>query len=155
VTSNPHDAFLCGDLKFLFMTLGWEDFDTTFWCLYCKLFKNDWQDKDHIDGALWTLQDLRTKAQYNQTQNIDGRERCGVQEDPYFNFLILKNIVWPLFHDQIGIGNNLLTYLVELGDCEIPRAEFKLIQETRQLEVSTLNTNNKILSGPDLTFCSF
>jgi hypothetical protein len=22
VTSNPHDAFLCGDLKFLFMTLG-------------------------------------------------------------------------------------------------------------------------------------
>ena len=145
LTNNCLDTFLCGDLKFLFMMLGREDFDT-FWCLYCKLFKDDWQDDDHAEGELWTLQDLKEKSQYNQTNNIKGRERCGVREDPYFNFLH-KNIIWPaLLHAQIGIGNNLLTYLVEFGDCEIqclPRVEFKMIQETRQLELDLANAKQE------------
>jgi hypothetical protein len=100
---------------------------------------------NHEDGALWTLESLKVKAGYNKTNKIDGKAKCGVREDLYSNFL-LKNIIWPLLHGQIGIGNNMLTHLVEIGDCEIqclPRAEFKIIQETRQLEFDITNARQE------------
>jgi hypothetical protein len=40
----------------------------------------------------------------------------------------------------------MLTHLVEIGDCEIqclPRAEFKMIQETGQLEFDLTNTRQE------------
>jgi hypothetical protein len=88
-----------------------EDLDT-FWCLYCNLFKDQWLDVDHEDGALWTLESLKVKTGYN----------------------------------TIGIGNNMLTHLVEIGDYEIQClscAEFKMIQETGQLEFDLTNTRQE------------
>jgi hypothetical protein len=119
------EALLCGDINFLMMMLGREDFHT-FWCLYCKLMRKEWQDKDHNnDGDCWTLRDLIERAKYNKDNKLDGPQRMGVRENPYFNFKV-KNIVFPVLHAEMGIGNNLLSYILEFGDCEIqclPRSE--------------------------------
>jgi hypothetical protein len=58
--------------------------------------RKEWQDKDHNDGDCWTLEDLIERAKYNKDNNLDGPQRMGVRENPYFNFKV-KNIVFPVY----------------------------------------------------------
>ena len=78
--------------------------------------------------------------------NLEGTDMMGVREMPYFNIPI-DRVVWPLLHALIGIGNNLLQWLVELGDSEVqclPGSEIKMIEETKTLKVEVAKaTENK------------
>jgi hypothetical protein len=38
----PINLFMAGDILFYNMVIGKEGF-STWWCCFCKLFKNDWQ----------------------------------------------------------------------------------------------------------------
>ena len=42
-------AFMVGDLKFLLMMLGKEDFDS-YWCYLCSLCHREWQENGHDPG---------------------------------------------------------------------------------------------------------
>jgi hypothetical protein len=43
---TPIDLFMAGDILFCSMIIGKEGF-SAWWCCFCKLFKNDWQQAGH------------------------------------------------------------------------------------------------------------
>lgn len=74
-----------------------------------------------------------------------GADRKGVTELPYFKVPI-ERVVWPLLHALIGVGNNLLQFMVDYGEQEIqclPRAEIALLQQVRDDE-SELEVNEEM-----------
>ena len=125
-------AFMIGDLKFLSMILGKENFDGL-WCYLCSLYYDDWQKDGHECGTPWTLD--RLKAQVLLSKDLDGKERMGVREDPYFEIPV-ERFIWPILHTLIGIGNAILKNLIDVIENEIqsltPR-ELKLKREVREL----------------------
>jgi hypothetical protein len=111
-------AFLCGDLAFLFMVLGREDY-SGWWCYICDLYKDQWQDLDHHRlGNLWTLDALREQHRHNVENNVKGAAMKGVREDPIFNFPI-DQIIWPLLHSNNGIGNGGLNFVIDYTELYI------------------------------------
>ena len=126
---------MVGDLKFLSMMLGKENFDTI-WCYLCNLRNTQWQKKGHARGELWTLEALRTQAKKVLMQHLDGTARMGVREEPYFDIPVWRYI-WPLLHMLIGLGNDILNYLVDVLDNEIQALspkEIRTKQEVKDLE---------------------
>ena len=124
---------MVGDLKFLSMMLGKEDFDS-YWCYLCMLSHPDWQQKGYASGELWTLDKLKKQAEIAKTK--DGKERKGVREDPYFDIPV-ERFIWPILHTLIGIGNNILKYLVDIVENEIqhiPPKEMRVKRELKELE---------------------
>ena len=74
---------MIGDLKFLSMMLGKENFET-YWCILCQLAKKDWQDAWYdATELLWTLEKLKEQAELSK--NLKGTARKGVREAPYFD----------------------------------------------------------------------
>ena len=108
-------AYMIGDLKFLCMILGKENFDG-YWCYLCSLFYDDWQKEGHTCGTPWTLEKL--KAQALLSVDLEGKERMGVREDPYFEIPI-DRFIWPILHTLIGIGNAILKNLMNIIENEI------------------------------------
>ena len=122
---------MVGDLKFLSMMLGKVDFDS-YWCYLCMLSHPDWQQKGYAsDGELWTLDKLKKQAEIAKTK--DGKERKGVREDPYFDIPV-ERFIWPILHTLIGIGNNILKYLVDIVENEIQHIPPKEMQVKRKLK---------------------
>jgi len=54
-------AYMIGDLKFLSMMLGKENFDT-YWCYLCMLCRPEWQKIGHELGEEWDLDKLVRKS---------------------------------------------------------------------------------------------
>jgi hypothetical protein len=54
----------------------------------------------------------------NIDNNLKGTSKRGVKECPYFDIPI-EQAVWPLLHALIGIGNQLLQLIVDLGETEM------------------------------------
>jgi len=79
------DAFMIGDLKFLSMMLGEENFDGN-WCYLCQLYIDECElhDHKHIDGIRWTLKKLSDQAVKCKSSRLDGKAYMGVREKPYF-----------------------------------------------------------------------
>ena len=124
------NAYMVGDLKFMSMMLGKEDFDS-YWCYVCSLCHAVWQDEGHADGFEWSLEKLKEQEAKVKEGNLEGRPRLGVRENPYFDIPV-SQFVWPLLHTLIGIGNNILKYLVDYADTEIqhtPVIEIRLRKE--------------------------
>jgi hypothetical protein len=44
------------------------------WCSYCKLFINDWQQLGHKPGKPWTIQTLTKHAQRIENQEINAKD---------------------------------------------------------------------------------
>jgi hypothetical protein len=65
-----------------------------------------------------------------------GRHRNGVQEHPIFS-LPIEHIIWPLLHALIGIGNQLLNFVIDYAEEYIQclsNKERLLRDRVRQLE---------------------
>jgi hypothetical protein len=139
-------ALHAGDIAYLCTILGKENFDGV-WCYICQLYKTEWQNANHIQGDKWTIERLKAQAQTNRIQDLKGTDRRGVREDPYFNIPV-ENVVWPLLHALIGIGNNLLTSLLDFGENEIQcvtRREIDL--RTEYLKMLQLEEETKAKKG--------
>ena len=100
-------AFMIGDLKFLSMMLGKENFDGGH-CYLCNLYIDEWQKVDHEPGQCWTLEKLKQQAAKFNT--LTGRARMGVRESPYFDIPVSRYI-WPILHTLIGVRNAILELL--------------------------------------------
>lgn len=126
-------AFMIGDLKFLSMMLGKENFDT-YWCYLCMLSHADWQKYGHDVGEMWSLDKLIDQAE--KSENLEGAARKGVREEPYFD-IPLWRYIWPVLHTLIGVGNDILDYLIDIVESEIqalPAKEIRMKRELRDME---------------------
>ena len=126
--------FMIGDLKFLSMMLGKENFDSI-WCILCQLRNVDWQKKGHKLGELWTLKTLIQQAKDVLEKGLEGIERKGVREQPYFKVPV-ERYVWPLLHMLIGIGNAILEFFMNVVDNDIQSLspkEIRTKQDVREL----------------------
>ena len=92
---SSHDvtAYMIGDLKFLSMMLGKENFDG-YWCYLCKLSHPEWQPEGYTEGELWTLDKLKEQAE--KSKNLEGKMRMGVREEAYFDIPI-DRYIWPVY----------------------------------------------------------
>jgi hypothetical protein len=111
----PINLFMAGDILFYNIVIGKEGM-SGWWCSYCKLFKNDWQQLHHQRGEPWTIATLTEHAERIANQQVntkDIRAVCGVRGKPVFD--ALKYFITPVLHLTIGKGNNVLeNYVAEL-----------------------------------------
>ncbi|KAL7533094.1 hypothetical protein ACHAWF_006364 [Thalassiosira exigua] len=121
-------AYMVGDLKFLSMMLGKENFDG-YWCYLCMLSIVEWAEVGHTPGELWTIDSLKRQAA--RSKSLSGIARRGVREEPYF--LIPPRVL----HTLIGVGNAVLDHLIDIVESEIqmiPAVELTLKREVRELK---------------------
>ena len=99
------------------MMLGKENLDGN-WCYLCQLYIDEWKrhDHKHLDGVRWTLQKLVDQA--SKCSNLEGKDRMGVREVPYFD-ISMARYIWPILHTLIGVGNGILDYLIDIIESEI------------------------------------
>jgi hypothetical protein len=113
----PINLFMAGDILFYNMVIGKEGM-SGWWCSYCQLFKNDWQQLHHQRGEPWTIQLLREHAERianGAVNEKDIRAVRGVKGKPVFDAVALSHFITPVLHLTIGKGNNVLeNYVAEL-----------------------------------------
>ena len=121
------ELFLIGDLKYLFMVLGRSGFSGS-WCLYCQLKQSEWvrQHKAknciHCNGKKWTIEEILATSLTNQQadgqMNNDFEETFlkGVRDAPLWDFIPIKNVIPPILHILLGLGNDLVNKLLEWLD---------------------------------------
>jgi len=137
-TSEVVDAepFMIGDLKYYSQMLGKEDFDSS-WCCHCQLKYAEWQGLNDAVGAPWTLDLLRAQHVANERPpKATGVAMKGVREIPLFDIPV-ENYIWPILHTLIGIGNNILAYLVDYADNFIqllPSQQVRLKKDVKILD---------------------
>ena len=110
----PINLFMAGDILFYNMVIGKEGM-SGWWCSYCCLFKNDWQQLGHVRGEPWTIAALTAHAEQITNQQIntkDIRAVCGVRGVPVFDTIPLLHFISPVLHLTIGKGNNVLDNFV-------------------------------------------
>jgi hypothetical protein len=107
----PINLFMAGDVLFYNMVIGKKG-TSGWWCSYCKLFKNDWQELGHERGKPCTIETLTEHAEEIANQQInanDIRTVCGVRGKPVFDVLPLRHFITPpILHLTIAKGNNVL-----------------------------------------------
>jgi hypothetical protein len=113
----PINLFMAGDILFYNMVIGKEGM-SGWWCSYCQLFKNDWQQLHHQRGEPWTIELLREHAERIANGSVDSKDIravCGVRGKPVFDALPLRHFITPILHLTIGKGNNVLeNYVAEM-----------------------------------------
>jgi hypothetical protein len=113
----PIHLFMAGDILFYNMVIGKEGF-STWWCCYCKLFKNNWQRAGHERGEPWSIATLIDHAEAVENGDINMKDVhavCGARTKPIFDAIPLGNFITPILHLTIGKGNNVLdNYVAEL-----------------------------------------
>ena len=123
---------LTGDLKFLAVMLGKENYEG-WWCCFCKMFKDDWQGSKPAltNDDCWTIETLEDQALLNgwrfESEEDGGRLRMGVKTLPFLKGNI--QVVFPALHAMMGIVNDLMCYFFDKIDAEIepvPREEMQL-----------------------------
>ncbi len=105
----PINLFMAGDILFYNMVIGKEGM-SGWWCSYCKLFKNDWQQLGHVRGEPWTISALTAHAEQIAKQQINTKDIwdvCGVRGKPVFYTIPLKHFITPVLHLTIGRVNNV------------------------------------------------
>ncbi|KAL7539781.1 hypothetical protein ACHAXR_011204 [Thalassiosira sp. AJA248-18] len=141
-----HDVlpYMIGDLKFLAMMLGKENFEGQ-WCYLCQLFHTQWKDHAAL-GSPWTLDLLKEQAKKVIEEHLKDTQRKGVREYPYFEIPV-ERYIFPILHTLMGIGNALLAYLIDIVESEIqklPPAEIKLKREVEELEKDIVALENDL-----------
>ena len=43
-------------------------------------------------------------------------DSVGVKEEPYWDFVQVDNFIYPIFHNQINLGNNVFHNLLDYGN---------------------------------------
>jgi hypothetical protein len=88
-------------------------------CLWCKLTRKEW-NKIHEEGSAkvgvpWILNDLfaiNAIAQLRQNNNEDGNMQA-VKENPFWSFIPIGRYLFPVLHDLLRLGNNVMEYVWE------------------------------------------
>jgi hypothetical protein len=109
--------FIAGDMKFEFTMAGRDGFSGSY-CLWCKLSKAEWSICHNLgndeEGGAWTIQDLfnvNAAAQLNYHDNNGDGTMTGVKEYPFWDFIPINRYLFPLLHDLLGLGNNIVDFI--------------------------------------------
>ena len=117
--------FLIGDLKFLFMMLGRDGYSGR-QCLHCKLFAKDWKEKYadgqiQCSGEVCTIEKLlqlflaaqinrqsaSTESRKTRHESISSVRNWWQKEAPLWKFIPMENIIIPVLHLLLGLGNDV------------------------------------------------
>ena len=101
---------MVGDLKFYAQMLGRTNMSGN-WCMWCLTAPHEWKlpidEGPLIHREEWTIDKL--KAAYLRIRNEGLREPQdirGVVEFPEWDFIPVKNYVYPVLHGEIGLVND-------------------------------------------------
>jgi len=111
--------FGVGDLKFFFQMLGRENMSSS-WCFYCNLSPSQWKHERSNRGNIlheenfimqeWTIELLREHyvriEHLNLKQPLDIR---GVKDFPLWDFIEVRDWMFPVLHWEIGSANLVLS----------------------------------------------
>jgi hypothetical protein len=105
-----------GDYKFLFMMAGRCGYCGSH-CLYCQLKQSEWKrlhkEKESCDvgAAPWTVDALmcRVVAQEQAAGQGESLPSVGVRENPVWDFVSIKRYLFPILHELLGLGNDLMS----------------------------------------------
>jgi hypothetical protein len=146
VCNSTIQLYIAGDLKFEF-TMAGRDGHASSSCLWCKLTKKEWieiHDKGSAElGDPWLLDELfsiNAHAQLRESNNEDG-DMQGVKENPFWSFIPIGRYLFPLLHDLLGLGNNVIEYVWEtlLERWEPQSEEFKAVFDRCLMAEKELN----------------
>jgi hypothetical protein len=142
----PIHLFMAGDILFYNMVIGKEGF-STWWCCYCKLFKNNWQQAGHERGEPWTIQSLVEHADAIESGDINMKDVhavCGARTRPIFDAIPLAHFITPILHITIGKGNNVLdNYVAELQAAAEGFSETYYVAEKAEAQAKVAHNNAK------------
>eukprot|EP00957_Ditylum_brightwellii_P121367 9255701-Ditylum_brightwellii.AAC.1 len=100
----PVELFFASDILLYSMVLG-KDGYSTWWCVYCNLFKKKWEKCPHAAGDKWTIQSLTTHGndvvQGHFSKN-DAQGRKGVCTPPEITLIPVGRYILPILHFIIG-----------------------------------------------------
>ncbi|KAL7548721.1 hypothetical protein ACHAWF_011993 [Thalassiosira exigua] len=115
---SDHDiqptSFLCGDLAFLCMVMGKAGYEKD-WCYLCKLMAPEWQQAG-AKGDDWTIEDLIAKFDANEQSKAKGKSMGGVKDKPYFDKILVRNVIWSVLHAMMGLGNDGVEFITDFGE---------------------------------------
>jgi hypothetical protein len=103
---SPHIAvelFFAGDILLYAISLGKEGSDG-WWCTYCKLMKDEWQEAEHEKGTPWMIEDITSHAETIKAINNGATTqfRKGVKIEPIFKSIPLSHYIISILHICIG-----------------------------------------------------
>jgi hypothetical protein len=144
-----------GDYKYLFMMAGRSGYCGDY-CLYCQLKQSEWKrlhkQKECCDvgAAPWTVDALICRVVEQEQAAGLGKPlpSVGVRENPVWTFISVRRYLFPILHELLGLGNDLMSnfwkYVEEgaepLEPDEIEARNMSLLAEI-QLENSKLEVD--------------
>jgi hypothetical protein len=109
----PVEVLLASDILLYAVALGKEG-SSGWWCTYCHLFKNNWQQANHTLGEAWTTEKLIQHASDIENsivyRKIPHRVK-GVKTVPALPAITVYHCVISILHITIGKGNDVLKNL--------------------------------------------
>jgi hypothetical protein len=128
--------FLAGDLEFLPVIMGKENFSSS-WCIWCTLSKADWQDTCPVSNdMLWDIHQINLQVDCNVKNGFTDARMKGVWSSP-MSSISFSRIIFSGLHAGIGIGNRIINHLEEFIDVDvedISHEEFQLRASKRLLD---------------------
>ena len=109
--------FFAANILLYAIALGKEG-SSDWWCTYCDLFKDHWQEYHHDPGAPWTITKLiehldKIVNLEDSGDKITAQDQKGVNEYPLFKAVPVSESLYPILHITIGKGNNVVDNLLE------------------------------------------
>ena len=135
-------SFLAGDLAFLAVIMGKENFSSS-WCNWCKLSKVEWQNTCPLSNdMLWDINEIKLQADCNVENGFRDAQMKGVGSLP-MSSIPFSRIIFSGLHAAIGIGNRIVHHLEEFIDVDvedISHEEFQLraSKSSSKLTIKTL-----------------
>ena len=97
----------------------------------------------------WTINTLRLVSESDST----GFARLSVKEASIWKFVEVNKYMYPILHNQINLGNNVLYDLIDYGNKFIENLTLKEIIVRSSLSVIDASINEKIILRQDLYIC--
>ena len=132
-------SFLAGDLAFLAVIMGKENFSSS-WCNWCKLSKVEWQNACPLsDDMLWDINEIKLQADCNVENGFRDAGMKGVWSSP-MSSIPFSRIIFSGLHAAIGIGNRIIHHLEEFIDIDVEDISFQLLasKSSSELTIKTL-----------------
>ena len=126
------ELFLIGDFKFLFTMMGRDGFSGHH-CLYCRMKASEWKAKHeetkeiNCEADFWTIMKLSEQSLLMQ-QGDDEAKGQGLNEPPLWDFIPVTNILVPILHILLGLGNDTLSKFWDWVDERVEKKSNELIQ---------------------------
>jgi hypothetical protein len=94
--------FLAGDLAFLAVIMGKENFSSS-WCNWCKLSKADWQNACPVSNdMLWDIHQIKQQADCNVENGFRDARMKGVRSSP-ISSILFSRIIFSGLHAAMSL----------------------------------------------------